>query len=123
MAMSNIQTLSDRDMFRFDHWLRLSYETTAAQIRAIAADIRELLAHNAVVDPSSIVVRLIQFGQSSLDLQLVAYVRAPQWNDFLQVQEELLLDIMGIVERRGARITLPAQIMHMAGAAAGLGHR
>ncbi len=36
------------------------------------------------------------------------------WEAFLETQQDMLLDIMGIVERSGAVIALPSQTLHLA---------
>jgi hypothetical protein len=42
-----------------------------------------------------------------------AYVFALDWNEFLQIQEELLFDIMDIVHRAGSEIAFPSQTPYL----------
>jgi MscS family membrane protein len=117
IANASIETLSARDKFWFHHVVGLSYETTAGQMRAVLTGIRTYLAAHPVVDGGEpIRVRLIRLGPFSLDIDVVAYLRAADWEGFLETQQELLLDVMGIVERSGAVIALPSHSLYIADA-------
>jgi MscS family membrane protein len=114
LAGASIETISDRDKFEFRHCLRLSYDTTAAQLRAIPVDLRQLLVRHPSIEQASVRVRFVQLGPSSFDIELAAYLMAQDWNHFLEIQEGLLLDSMEIVDAHGATIALPAQIVQVA---------
>ena len=116
IANVNIETLSARDKFRFYHFVGLGYDTSAAQMRTIVAGVRDLLLRQPLVDDSSIRARFIRLGPFSIDVEVFAYVFARDWPHFLEVQEQLLLDIMDIVERAGATIAFPTQTLHLADA-------
>ena len=113
VASANIETTSTRDKFWFHHYLPLRFETTAAQLRIIIGDIRDRLRDDQHVDAGSIRVRVVRFGSSSIDVELFAYVFAPAWEQFLEVQEDLLLDVLEIVDERDAVIALPAQAVQI----------
>jgi MscS family membrane protein len=116
IANVSIETVSARDKFRFNHFVNLGYETSAAQMRAIVAAIRNRLLRHTLADDSSIRARLVRLGPWSIDVEVFAYIFARDWPHFLEVQEELLLDIMDIVEGAGARIAVPEQRLSLAGA-------
>jgi len=114
IANMSLDTLSARDQFWFHPLVGLRYETTPVQIRAIVAGVHNLLAERSSVDPTSVRVRFLRFGAFSLDVDIFAYVRARDWNHFLEIQEELLLRIMEIVQQSGAEIAFPSQTMYLA---------
>ncbi|HMF99520.1 MAG TPA: mechanosensitive ion channel family protein [Vicinamibacterales bacterium] len=114
IANVNIETLSARDKFRFYHFVGLGYDTSAAQMRTIVAGVRDLLLRQPLVDDSSIRARFIRLGPFSIDVEVFAYVFARDWPHFLEVQEQLLLDVMDVVERAGATIAFPTQTLHLA---------
>ena len=65
------------------------YDTTSAQLRAIMSDIRTHLAAYPSVDQlEPIRVRFLRFGPFSLDIEVFAYLRAADWEPFLELQEE-----------------------------------
>jgi MscS family membrane protein len=112
IANMNLETLSPRDKFWFHPTFGLRYETTPTQICCVTDRIRELLSAHSCVDRDSVQVRFVRFGAFSLDLEIVAYIFARDWNHFLQIQEELLLRVMEIVQEAGAQIALPSQTMY-----------
>jgi MscS family membrane protein len=115
IANVTIETVSARDKFRFNHFVGLGYETSAAQLRTIVTAIRTRLLRHTLADDSSIRAQLVRLGPWSIDVEVFAYIFARDWAHFLEVQEELLLDIMDIVEGTGARIAIPEQRLSMAG--------
>jgi MscS family membrane protein len=119
LATINIETLSVRDKYWFHHVVPLRYETTAAQMRGVVDGVRAYLAGHPRVDRTETLrVRFLRFGAFSLDVDLFAYIIARDWEDFLETQQELMLEVMAIVERSGAAIALPAQRLHVVDAAA-----
>ena len=118
VANMSLENLSTRDKFWFHPVLGLRYETNAAQIRAVVNGLRKLLAEHPRVDSSSVRVRFLRFGTSSLDLDIFAYLFAHDWNHFLEIQEELLLNAMEIVQQAGAEIALPSQTIYLSADAA-----
>jgi MscS family membrane protein len=112
IAAMGIETLSSRDKFWFHHFVGLLYETTPEQIRSVTDGIQHRLVGHPAVDISSIRVRFLRFGASSLDLEVSAYVLARDWARFLEIQQELLLAIMEIVRQAGTRLALPSQMLH-----------
>jgi MscS family membrane protein len=103
-----------RDRFLFRHTLNLRYETTADQLRYVLAQIRELLYQHPRVDSATARARFIGFGQSSLDVEVFAYVLETVNEVFLAVQEDLLLRIMDLVETSGSGFAFPSQTLYMA---------
>jgi len=63
---------------------------------------------------ASVRVRFVRFGASSLDVEIFAYVFASDWNNFLEIQEEVLYGIMDIVQKVGAAIALPSTSIYLA---------
>jgi MscS family membrane protein len=115
IANANIETLSLRDKFWFHHVIGLRYETTSTQVRLVVDGIRHHLTTDPAIDRSRpIRVRFFRFGSFSLDIEVFAYIFASDWEAFLERQQELLLDLIDIVERAGATIALPSQILHFA---------
>ena len=114
IANVNIETLSARDKFWFHHFVGLRYETTAGQMRVVIDGIRTYLAAHPMVDRSEpIRVRFFRFGPSR-STSRSSRTSSPDWDAFLETQQELLLEVMGIVERSGAVIALPSQTLHLA---------
>jgi MscS family membrane protein len=114
IANASLETMSARDRFCFNHVIGVRYETTMDQMRAVLDGIRQLLLAGPPVDSTTVRVRFIRLGASSLDIEAFAYIDARDWPHFLEVQEQLLFSITEIVERAGTAIAFPSQTMYMA---------
>ena len=62
------------------------------------------------VDDDPCRVRLIGYGQYSVDLEIFAYVLTADNNEFLAIREELLLRISGIIQKAGTAYAIPVQV-------------
>jgi MscS family membrane protein len=109
----NIENLAHRDKFLFRHTFGLRYETSAEQLQHILQDIRTMLSGYPGVEPSTHRTRFVRCGDSSLDVEVFAYVMTPDWPGFLAVQEDLLFRVMGIIEARGTSFAFPSQTMYI----------
>jgi MscS family membrane protein len=116
IANASLETLSARDKFWFHPEVRLRYDTTPEQLRAVLEGIRRLLGEQPSVDRESIRVRFHRLGPFSLDIDVFAYLAANDWEHFLQIQEQLLFGVTETVRRAGTGLALPSQTMYVTGA-------
>ena len=120
MMTSQIENLSRRDKFLFRHTLGLNFETTAAQMQAVLEACRARLAADPRVEPATARVRFLKLNAYTLDVEVFAYVLAPDWAAYLAVQEELLLALMHAVEGAGSGFAFPTQTTYLASEARAL---
>ncbi len=109
IANMTLENISSRDKFWFHPVLALRYGTTSQQMSAVLDGIRSLLEESRHLELASIRARFLRLGPSSLDVEIFAYVLAPDWNQFLKIQENLLLRIMDCVESNGVQFAIPLQ--------------
>jgi MscS family membrane protein len=110
VANLKLENLSARDKFWFHPRLSLRYDTTPAQMQSVVEGMRKFLMEHSQVEPGSVYVRFLQFGKSSLDLDVSAYVFAKDWNRFLEMQGDLLAGVREIVEATGAQMAFQQSI-------------
>jgi MscS family membrane protein len=105
----HLDNFAQRDKIWYHPRIRLTYETTPDQLRYILVEIRKMLyAHPKVLaDPARI--RFAEFGAYSLDLEVFAYVDVTDFDEFLEIAEDLNLRMMDIVAQAGASLALPSQ--------------
>jgi MscS family membrane protein len=110
MALENF---AKRDRMRLWTMIGVRYETTPDQLRFLLARLREvLLAHPRVTeDPAR--VRFVGFGAYSLDMEVFAYVNTPDWNEFLQIREDIYLLFMDAVKEAGTGFAFPSSTMYL----------
>lgn len=113
-----IENYAHRDRFWFHPALGLRYETTPDQIRYLLVEIRSMLYAHPRVDPDPARVRFTGFGSISVNLEIFAYVLASNYDDFLEVQEDLYLRIADIVKESGTGFAFPSQTVYLASDAA-----
>jgi hypothetical protein len=59
-------------------------------------------------------IRLVKLGESSLDLEIFAYVPTADYDEFLAVREDIYLRIMDIVAQSGTSLAFPSQTTYTA---------
>ena len=110
-----LENYTARDRFRMHHHLGVRYETTPAQMKDLLEGLRKLLCGDPRVDPEPARVRFVKFNAYSLDLELFAYILAEDYDTFLEIQEDLLLQAMELVESHGAQFAFPSQTLYVDG--------
>jgi len=113
LAVMSLDNFTMRDKIWFHHTLHLRYETRAEQLRYILAEIRKMLYEHSKVESHSARIRFTGFGNSSLDLEVFAYVLEREYEPFLHIQEDLLLRIMDIIEASGSGFAFPSQTTYI----------
>ncbi|MBB1091299.1 mechanosensitive ion channel family protein [Rhodopseudomonas palustris] len=109
LAAVQIENFSRRDKFWYHPTLDLRYDTKPDQMRALIASIREMLLEHPKVDNDPARVRLLGFGPNSLKVEIFAYVHAVSGDEFLEVQEDLTLQVMELVEASGTGFAVASQ--------------
>jgi MscS family membrane protein len=115
VATINVENLSRREKILFKTVLGFHLDTSADQLRAALAEIRSVLTSHAKVERASVRVRLVEVASSALNVELVCYVLTQDFNEFAEVREDLLLQIMRFVEDSGASLAKPSQTLYLSG--------
>lgn len=113
MAMMTLENFSARDQFLFRHLIGLEYRTPPAALDLILVQVRTLLKQEARISPGSVRVRFLRFAEFSLELEVFAYIAARDWNDFLEIQEELLIQIRQASASAGVAFALPSRAIYV----------
>lgn len=93
--------------------LGLTYSTSTAQMEAILEEIRTYLKNNEAIHQETIMIYFDEFGASSLNIFCYFFTKTTVWAQYLQVREQVNLELMRIVERHGASFALPTQTLHL----------
>jgi MscS family membrane protein len=113
-AALHIENFTKRDRFWFHPTLNLRYETSPDQVRYLLQELRAMLYSHPRVSNEPARVRFIALGAHSIDLEIFAYVYATGYDEFLEVQEDLLLRCMEIVNKSGTGFAFPSQTLYVA---------
>jgi MscS family membrane protein len=113
LAKMPIVNFTRRDGILLNTVIGLRYETTPEQLRQLLAELRKLLLDHTRVAAETARARFVGFGDSSLNIELFAYVTTKDWLEFLAVREDLMLRVMDLVERSGTAIARPSQTLYL----------
>jgi len=111
-AQMQIDNFAARDQRLLKTSLQLRYETTPDQLRYVLAELRKMLLGHPMVTPSPARVRFVAYGAYSLDLEVFAYLRCQDQDEFLSIQEDILLRMADIVNKSGTGFAFPSQTMY-----------
>jgi MscS family membrane protein len=111
-ASMHLDNLSRRDRYWYHPRLKLRVETTPDQIRYLLVEARKMLYAHPKVLPEPLWVRFTNFGDTSLDLDVFCYTAAANYDESLEIAEDLNLRIMDLVAEAGTELTVPTQIQY-----------
>jgi MscS family membrane protein len=109
----HLENFAKRDRIRIYTMIGVRYETTPEQLRYLLARLRELLLEHPRITDDPARVRFVGFGAYSLDLELFAYADTADWNELLQIREDLYLRIMDVVNESGTGFAFPSSTMYV----------
>ncbi len=115
MSSARIETYALRDRFLFRHVLRLQLDTPPEQIRLVLDGLNQALVETEAVAPDPRRARLVSLAPESLEIEVFAYITAPDFDAFLAQGEALLLRLLDVVEACGAHLAIPARRVNIIG--------
>ena len=115
LAQAGIENFASRQKILLQTMLRLRYGTSVDQLTRILDDVRQLLSRSPKVEKESSRIRLVNFGERALELEIFAYILTADFAEFLGLREGLLLEIASIVEAVGSAFAQPTEFIYMDG--------
>jgi MscS family membrane protein len=115
LSQMNLENYSMRDKIWFHHVFGLRSDTSPGQMRQVLSQVTHLLRDDRRVEEESARIRLIEFAASSLQVEIYAYIKVTDYTAFVEIQEDLLLQIMDIIAASGTSIAMPSQVSHLDG--------
>ncbi len=112
MVDTELNNLSERTSIRLDFNVGLTYSTTSQQIKRIVEEIQKFIDKSEETDENGR-VRFVEFGSSSLNIRVVAFVMALDWTGFLNHRETLNHKIIEIVNKHGSSFAFPTTSVYL----------
>lgn len=109
-----VVNFSERDRMLIQTVIGVRYETSSDQLRYLLTQIREMLIGHPRILAEPLRVRFINFGASSLEIEIFAYVTTRVRAEFHAIREDVLLRIMDILEKSGTGLAYPSQTLYLA---------
>jgi MscS family membrane protein len=111
VSESQVVNYSKRDRRLMKFVVGIRYETRRQQLLDIISKIKTYLELQELVDNER--VRFVGFGDSSLDIEVFAYILTTDYAEFLEIQENILVRIMEIIEAVGSDFAFPSQTLYL----------
>jgi MscS family membrane protein len=118
LADMRIETYASRDRCRLHAMIGLVYGTTSDQLREILAGFERTLRAHPAIWPDEMIVRFTQFGESSLDIEVMAWFKTSDFAQFRAWRQDILISFMEVVEQAKSSFAFPTRTVHLAGPAA-----
>ncbi|HQZ04108.1 MAG TPA: mechanosensitive ion channel family protein [Thauera sp.] len=89
------------------------------KVATIVNNIKAMLrSHEEIDQNQTLIVNLIQFGPSSLDIMVYTFTKTTAWVHFHEIKQDVMLKIADIVAAQEAEIAFPTRTLHVVGDAA-----
>ncbi len=86
----------------------------ADKMKAIVADVNELLRHHEEIDQNqTIIVNFNSFAPSSLDFFIYTFTKTTDWVKYHEVKQRVLLEILEIIFKHQADVAFPTSTLHI----------
>jgi MscS family membrane protein len=104
-----IENFGRRDKMWFHPILQLRRDTTPEQLQSLLPRLKQLLMDHPKIERTPR-VRFLAIGPHSLDVEIFSYVLTPDYDEFLVVQEELLIRVLQVIAEEGTSLAVPTQL-------------
>lgn len=103
-----ITNFSKREKRRLDFILGVTYNTTRDQMDKFVNRLKDYLMHHEGVFDEGVAVNFQEFGDSSLNIRVVCYTKANTYTTFMDVRQQINLDIMKMLEEENLGCAFPS---------------
>ena len=112
LSNTPIINYTQRQKYRIQFMLGLTYSTTREQIQEVCQQIRNLCERLDEIYNDGIDVNFFEFGDSSLNIRVVCYAKAPNNSVYLRAREKFNLEVMKILEENGVSCAFPSRSVY-----------
>ena len=104
-----LENISGRDKIWFHPTLNLRRDTTAEQLQQVLSSLLQILTSHAKIEMSKMPVRFAGVGSYSLDVETDIYVTTTDYDEFMALRQQLLIEMLRAVEQAGTALAIPLQ--------------
>jgi len=114
VASNPIENYSRRGIRRIKMFIGLTYDTPRETITAILTQLRHMLdTHPGIAQDATKLVYFRDFNPSDLGIMIYTFAARSEWQSYLEIREDINLQIMKIVEANGASFAFPSQSLYV----------
>jgi MscS family membrane protein len=108
LSEMQIESFSERDRIRLNCKIGLDLDTKAVELRQVLEGFERVLREHPAIWEDTVIVRLLEIGDSALEIEIMAWFRTQSFDEFRLYRQEVLLDFMHVVEDAGTSISSPS---------------
>lgn len=114
IANNPIENFSRRGVRRIKMNIGLTYGTSSTQITNIVEEIKYMLHNHAnISQKETLLVNFESFGDSALNIFIYTFTATSNWSKYLEIREDIHLEIMRIVEDNHSSFAFPSQSIYV----------
>ncbi len=113
MVENEIYNVSKRNSRRVITTIGVTYSTSPEKIKSVMDDLRNYIDSREDLVREEGRVSLFNFGASSIDIQLIYYIKLIDFSEHLLVREEVNFKIMEIMHRHGVSFAYPTTTVRL----------
>ena len=113
ICSSTVQNAALRTMRPYKFNLGVTYGTTRPKLEQLMADLKAMLDKSPYTNKGTNIVQLVSFGDSSVNILVSAYLTTNAYTEFLQMQNDLNLNIMDIMQADGVDFAFPSTSVYI----------
>lgn len=114
LAEMRLESYAARDRLRLACTLGLVYATTGEQMRTVLLGCEQVLRKHPKIWPETVVVRFKELGESSLNIEVMAWFQTADWAEFQLIRQDVLLQFMDVVAQAGSAFAFPSRTLYIA---------
>lgn len=122
IAYEEVENISYRSKIRYWPTLRLRYDTSPRQLERIRDGIIAALENHPKVHEAPVRARFTDFDRDAVLMKVHSFIDTTEFTEYLEIAEQLNLDIMKVVAAEEARFALPGASIQIEGGAPASGN-
>jgi MscS family membrane protein len=114
VANNPIENFSRRGVRRIKINIGLTYSTSSSQLIRIVKEIKYMLHnHKNISQEETLLVNFNTFGDSALNIFIYTFTSTANWERYLDIREDIHIQIMKIIEENHADFAFPSQSIYI----------
>jgi len=112
LAQMQFENMRARPKLLINQNFSLRIETRVEQLRFVLDRVKRMLDENPAIESASASIRVIDFAGAAFELQLFAYGKTGDWNEFTAIRQDVILKIAEIVAA-GTQFAGPTRVTYL----------
>lgn len=113
LANENITNWSKMGKRQVQFELGVTFDTPRETLQRTIQRIEEMLQNHPGIHPETIFVKFDHYGTNSLNLFFYFFTKTTDWEEYLNIKQEVNFEIMEILEDEGVAIAYPTRTLRV----------